>query len=74
MHPKAIRAEAVYLFENPESGETKELAGRALEQAGFTFTLPKRQGATWFYRVKQGIDRWHACWRTRYQTAASKSK
>ena len=52
VHPKALRADAVYLFENLESGETKELAGRALEQAGFTFTLPKRQGAIWFYRVK----------------------
>ncbi|MDM8008126.1 MAG: alpha-galactosidase [Phycisphaerae bacterium] len=52
VHPKAIRADAIYLLENPESGETKELAGRALEQAGLTFTLPKRQGAIWFYRVQ----------------------
>ena len=52
VHPKAIRPDAVYLFENPETGETKELAGHAVERDGFTFALPKRQGAIWFYRLK----------------------
>jgi hypothetical protein len=42
----------VYRFENPETGETRELTGAALQQSGFTFALPKRAGAIWFYRRK----------------------
>ena len=49
VHPKALRPDVVYLFENPETGETKELAGHAIERDGFTFALPRRQGAIWFY-------------------------
>jgi len=52
VYPRGIRPDAVYLLENPETGETKEVAGHVLEQAGFTFTVPKRQGAIWFYRVR----------------------
>ena len=52
VHPKAMHPDAVYLFENPETGETRELSGEALRNHGFTFALPKRQGAIWFYRVK----------------------
>jgi alpha-galactosidase len=52
VHPRVARPDAVYLFENPETGETRERTGKELEQAGFTFSLPKRQGALWFYRVK----------------------
>ena len=50
--PQAIRPEAVYLFENPESGQTRELTGDAVLRDGFSFALPKREGAIWFYRVK----------------------
>jgi hypothetical protein len=42
----------VYTFENPETGETRELTGAAVQRDGFTFALPKREGAVWFYRVK----------------------
>ena len=52
VHPQAMRADAVYRFENPETGESTELAGRAVERDGFTLSLPRRQGAVWFYRVK----------------------
>ncbi len=52
VHPKAMRADAVYVFENCETGETKELAGSAVERDGFTLALPKREGVIWFYRVK----------------------
>ena len=51
VYPRGLRSEAVYRFENPETGETQELAGQVLEQRGFTFALPKRQGAIWFYQV-----------------------
>ena len=52
VHPKAMRPDAVYLFENPETGDTRELAEEPLRKDGFTFALPERQGAIWFYRVK----------------------
>jgi len=52
VHPEALRPDSVYVFENPESGETRELTGTVVERDGFTFTLPRREGAVWFYRVK----------------------
>ena len=35
---------------NPETGETRQVAGSALLSEGFTFELPRREGAIWFYR------------------------
>ena len=52
VRPEALRPDAVYLFENPESGEQRELPGQAVLRDGFAFALPKREGAVWFYRVK----------------------
>ena len=52
VHPKGLRPDARYLFENPESGETRELSGLTVQRDGFTFALPKREGSIWFYRVK----------------------
>jgi alpha-galactosidase len=52
VHPKALKPETAYVFENPETGETRKLAGKDLQRDGFTFALPKREGAIWFYRVK----------------------
>jgi alpha-galactosidase len=54
VRPRTFRPEATYLFENQESGEKRELSGRALLRDGFTFVLPKREGAIWFYHVKAG--------------------
>lgn len=51
VHPQALRADTVYLLENPETGERRERAGRALREDGFTFALPRRQGAVWFYQT-----------------------
>lgn len=51
-HPQALRPDAAYLFENPETGETRELSGEALRNDGFAFTLSKRSGAVWFYHAK----------------------
>ena len=50
VHPKALRPEATYLFENPETGEARELSGETAKRAGFAFALPKREAAIWFYR------------------------
>jgi hypothetical protein len=50
IHPKGIDPNAMYLFENDESGETRNIAGKDLIQTGFTFALPARSGAIWFYR------------------------
>jgi alpha-galactosidase len=52
VHPQAIRPDSTYLFENPETGETRELNGCRVIEDGFTFTLAKRQGAIWFYGTK----------------------
>lgn len=51
---QALKPEATYRFENPETGEIKELSGTALQRRGFTFALPKRAGAIWTYL---GIER-----------------
>ncbi len=50
IHPKGIDPRAVYLFENAETGETREIAGKDVISIGFTFALPPRSGAIWFYR------------------------
>ena len=52
VHPKAMRPDVVYVFENPETGETKELTGLAVTRDGILFSQPKREGVLWFYRVK----------------------
>ncbi|MCX6986330.1 MAG: hypothetical protein NT118_16520 [Lentisphaerae bacterium] len=50
VYPKALRPDSVYVFENPESGEIRECTGRTAHNDGFSFKLPKRQAAIWFYR------------------------
>ena len=45
-------ADAVYLLENPETGESWMTTGRDINQSGLTFTLPIRSGAIWFYKMK----------------------
>ncbi len=49
IHPQGICAEATYRFENAETGEIKEIPGKTLLDGGFTFALPARSGAIWFY-------------------------
>ncbi len=51
IHPQEVDPGVTYAFENPESGETREISGEDLNQEGFTFTLPKRSAAIWFYRT-----------------------
>ncbi|MGA2077322.1 MAG: glycoside hydrolase family 36 protein [Terriglobia bacterium] len=50
IHPKGLDSSVTYVFENSESGETREITGRDLLAGGFTFSLPARSGAIWFYR------------------------
>ena len=50
IEPKELSLDATYVFENPETGETKEISGEDLSREGFTFTMPKRSAAIWFYR------------------------
>ena len=50
IHPKGIRPEATYFFENAETGETRTISGEELIREGFTLALPARSGAIWFYR------------------------
>ncbi|HET6487380.1 MAG TPA: alpha-galactosidase [Spirochaetia bacterium] len=48
---KAVRDGTTYSFDNPETGEHREMAARDLARAGFTFSLPPRAGALWLYRA-----------------------
>ncbi len=50
IHPKGIDPSVMYLFENPETGETREITGKEVVRIGFTLALPPRTGAIWFYR------------------------
>jgi alpha-galactosidase len=50
IHPKALDPSSTYVFENGESGETRQIAGKDLMANGFSFSLPARSGAIWFYR------------------------
>jgi alpha-galactosidase len=48
--PKALDPEGEYVLENPETGESRQVIGSTLLSEGFTFALPRRSGAIWFYR------------------------
>jgi len=52
IHPNEIRRHAMYVFENAETGETRDVSGEDLNRGGFTFALAKRSGAVWFCRRK----------------------
>jgi alpha-galactosidase len=49
--PKGFREDVMFTFENPETGEIRDISGEVLIRDGFTFTLPPRSGAIWFYRM-----------------------
>lgn len=53
VYPKVACADAVYVFENTETNETLQISGSILSKDGFTFNIPKRAGALWFYSVKR---------------------
>ena len=54
IHPEGLCKEAKYVFENPETGETKEISGEDIIQKGFTLKLQPRSGEIWLYRREEG--------------------
>ena len=53
-HPRGLRPDAAYRLENPETGETRAVAGAVLIRDGLTFALTRRSGAIWFYQETHG--------------------
>ena len=53
LYPRGIRPDARYLFENAETGETRDISGNDLLHKGFSVTLPPRNGAIWFYERRR---------------------
>ena len=49
VYPHIESESAMYRFENPETHATAEVSGAILRKDGFTFSLPARSGAIWFY-------------------------
>lgn len=49
IQPRAMLEDVVYVLENPETGETKRIAGRTLARDGFSFNLPPRAASVWRY-------------------------
>jgi len=46
-----LDSDSRYRFENPESGEVREVSGEMLQNQGFLFQLPRRNAAIWFYNL-----------------------
>jgi len=53
VYPRGLRPDVVYRFDNPETGEIRELTGAAVQQHGFAFALPPRAGAIWIYQQER---------------------
>ncbi len=49
VYPKALNPTSTYVLENRETGAVREIDGSALLSDGFSFELPRRAGAIWFY-------------------------
>ncbi len=61
VYPQGLEAEANYHFENPETGEIRDMTGATLQGQGFCFALPKRAGAIWLYqRLDMRSNKAHA--------------
>ena len=56
VQPKGILPWRTFLFENPETLERIEKKGTDLLLSGFTFKLPRRSAAIWFYTAKAVED------------------
>ena len=50
--PRVAAPGSTYRLEHAESGATLVVSGADLIREGFTFELPKRSGAIWFYRIE----------------------
>ena len=49
---KGLSPEALYVLEEAETGERRELSGAALSNNGLVFELPRRRGSIWTYSEK----------------------
>ncbi len=49
---KGLSPEAMYVLEEAETGERRELSGAALSNNGLVFELPRRRGSIWTYSEK----------------------
>jgi alpha-galactosidase len=47
---KGLRMDALYLLENAETGERREVKGASLAQDGLALDTPRRSGSIWFYQ------------------------
>ncbi len=45
-----LKSDALYALSNPETGETAQVGGDELMNAGLSIALPARAGAVWMYR------------------------
>ena len=53
LFPKGFENEGVYVFENPETGESFEASSKDILENGITLKLPEvRTGGFWFYNLK----------------------
>ncbi len=50
--PRGLSTGCLYVFENQETQQRIEIPGDVLAREGFTFRLPKRSAAIWFYRSR----------------------
>lgn len=55
IHPSGILLEFIYLLENVESGETRQVVGEQLIRDGLAFALTARSGAIWFYQRRENF-------------------
>jgi alpha-galactosidase len=54
--PRGIVDNSLYVFENQETQQILKIPGAILAREGFTFTLPERSAAIWFYRkINKGV-------------------
>jgi alpha-galactosidase len=49
---RGLDPEKVYVLQEAETGERREVPGAALVEDGFVFDLPRRQGSLWTYSEK----------------------
>lgn len=55
IQPMGLCPDASYVFENAETSETRCISGEDLISNGFTFTLPARSRAIWFYKLLSNL-------------------
>jgi len=54
VYPAGLVPDAMYRFENSETGQTKDVSGDVLARDGLLLEAPRRRGVIWFYRRMDG--------------------